>query len=283
MNFSLDNLPPLRDVIAAHDLHAEKALGQNFLLDSNVTDKIVRGAGDLSECIVFEIGSGPGGLTRSLLRAGAKRVVAIEFDVRAVRALQNLKDIVGDRLEIIQGDALTVDLLALAPEGKHQGHKRAIVANLPYNVATPLLVGWLKQIYADGAAFESMTLMFQKEVAERICAPCGAKAYGRLGILCQFLCDVRSIYTLPPSAFMPPPKVDSSVVHFKPRDFDRNNAPDFKALERVTAAAFGQRRKMVRQSLKAYAQHFEELGIDPTARAEVLSVEDFLALARAAA
>lgn len=268
----IEKLPPLRDVIAAHGLRAEKALGQNFLLDQNVTDKITALSGDLSDMTVFEIGPGPGGLTRSLLRAGARRVVAVEFDGRAVEALQGLVEVAAGRLEVVQADALEMDLTAMA-----SGGRCAIVANLPYNIATPLLVGWLRQIRADRGAFESMTLMFQKEVADRMVAPPGVKAYGRLSVLCQWLCDVRSVYTLPPSAFTPPPKVKSSVVHFKPRDLGVS-APDFAAVEAVTAAAFQQRRKMIRSSLKAYGPRIEALGLDPTARAEILSVEDFLQL-----
>ncbi|MCC7305083.1 MAG: 16S rRNA (adenine(1518)-N(6)/adenine(1519)-N(6))-dimethyltransferase RsmA [Alphaproteobacteria bacterium] len=266
---SPDSWPPLREVIARHDLRAEKKLGQNFLLDSNITDKIARLAGDLAGKTVFEIGSGPGGLTRSLLKAGAARVVAIEFDQRAVRALQELED---RRLEIIQGDALETDLTALEPA------PRAIVANLPYNIATPLLVNWLRQVRNIPGAFESMTLMFQKEVAERITAQPGTKAYGRLAVLCQWLCEAKKVYDLPPAAFTPPPRVSSAVVRFVPR-VPEKNAPAFGAVEAVTAAAFGQRRKMIRTSLQAYTSKLEQLGIDPSRRAETLSVKDFIRLA----
>jgi 16S rRNA (adenine1518-N6/adenine1519-N6)-dimethyltransferase len=178
---ALEQLPPLRAVITQHNLIATKSLGQNFLLDQNITDKIARQAGDLSETTVFEIGPGPGGLTRSLLRAGAKKVIAIEFDERAVRALQDLKEVAQGRLDDIHGDALEINLLDLA-----QG-KKAIVANLPYNIATPLLIGWLKQIRADQGALDKMVLMFQKEVAQRIVAPINFKRYGRLGVLSQWL------------------------------------------------------------------------------------------------
>lgn len=235
--FDPDLLPPLRDVIARYDLRAEKKLGQNFLLDPNITDKIARLTGDLKGTTVFEIGPGPGGLTRSLLKAGAGKVIAIEFDERAVAALSELQDAAGDRLQIIQGDALQTDLCALAPDGGAH-----IVANLPYNIATPLLVGWLRQIHDDPGCFAGMTLMFQKEVAQRIAAAQGTKAYGRLSVLSQWLCSVRKLYDLPPSAFTPPPKVSSSVVHFRPRKAD-DDAPAFATVEKLTADAFGQRRK----------------------------------------
>lgn len=268
----LDDLPSLKDVIAAHDLQPTKKLGQNFLLDQNVTDKIVRNAGDLAGHTVFEIGPGPGGLTRSLLRADAGKVIAVEFDSRSVAALQGLKEAAAGRLDVIEADALTVDLMGLAEA------PRAIVANLPYNVATPLLIGWLGQLRADVSAFDHMTLMFQKEVADRIVAQPGGKAYGRLSVLCQWLCEARLVYVLPPSAFTPPPKVMSAVVHFRPKDLD-DCAVEMKRLEAVTAAAFGQRRKMIRSSLKAYLPAIEALGLDPTLRAENLSVADFVAIA----
>jgi len=273
-NSFLDDLPPLRDVIEQHDLKAAKALGQNFLLDQNITDKIAKQAGDLSNTTVFEIGPGPGGLTRSLLRHDAKKVIAIEFDERAVKALQGLKDSTDGRLAIIHGDALEHDLTKIT-EGP-----RAIVANLPYNVATPLLVGWLKQIRKDQNAFESMTLMFQKEVAQRITAPQGDKHYGRLGILSQWLCDAHILFDLPPSVFSPPPKVTSSVVSFHPKAID-HDTPSFGAIEKVTSAGFGKRRKMIRQSMKAYEQHFVGLDIEETARAENLTVQNFIDLAKA--
>lgn len=269
----IDSLPPLRDVIAEHELQARKALGQNFLLDLNVTDKIVRAAGDLSGATVFEIGPGPGGLTRSLLKSEAKKVIAVEFDARAIEALQSLKAAAGGRLDIIHGDAMNTDLTALA------GGPRAIVANLPYNIATPLLIGWLRQIYQSGA-FESMTLMFQKEVAERIAARPGDKNFGRLAVLAGWLCNVKKAYDLPPSAFTPPPKVSSSVVHLTPKEREQDG-PSFETVEKVTEAAFGQRRKMIRSSLKAYLPVIESLGIDETLRAENLSIEDFLRIAAA--
>jgi 16S rRNA (adenine1518-N6/adenine1519-N6)-dimethyltransferase len=272
--FNPDDLPPLRDVIAAYGLRAEKSLGQNFLLDQNVTDKIAKLAGDLEDITVFEIGPGPGGLTRSLLKTNAKKIVAIEFDKRAVRALQDLKVHTEDRLEIIQGDALKTNLLELYPA------PRAIAANLPYNIATALLIGWLEQIRNGSGTYESMTLMFQKEVGERITAQVGTKAYGRLSVISQWLCDVKKVYDLPPSAFTPPPKVSSCVMKFTPKKLGRD-APSFEAVGKVTAAAFGQRRKMVRSSLKEFADRLEKLGIDPEKRAENLSVQHFINLAKA--
>jgi len=267
-----DNLPPLRDVIATHNLRAEKKFGQNFLLDGNITDKIVRAVGDLDGQAVIEIGPGPGGLTRSLLRSSARKIVAVEFDPRAVAALQDLRAASAGRLEIIEGDALRFDLAALVQA------PRAIVANLPYNIATPLLIGWLKQLYTDGSTYSSMTLMFQKEVAERIVARVGDKAYGRLAVISQWICGCKKVFDLPPSAFTPPPKVKSSIVHFKPLGL-LENSPSFAAMEAVTAAAFGQRRKMIRSSLKDYAGAIEALELDPTLRAENLSLDDFVALA----
>ncbi len=270
-------LPPLRDVIANHGLSAQKSLGQNFLLDMNITDKIVREAmsrdgGQWENIHGIEIGPGPGGLTRALLKTKMSKVTAIEFDKRAVQALDDLKDKVGDALEIIQSDALSVDLTSITDA------PRVIVANLPYNIATPLLISWLKQIRSNPDSYQSMTLMFQKEVADRITAKVGEKAYGRLSIIAQWLCEVTQIYDLPPSAFTPPPKVKSCVVYMKPKLLP-SDAPDFEAVERVTAAAFGQRRKMIRSSLKDYARAIEALGIDPQIRAENLTKDDYLKIA----
>lgn len=272
---TIENLPPLKDIIAAHDLRAKKALGQNFLLDINVTDKIVRAAGDFNDTTVFEIGPGPGGLTRSLLKSNAKKVIAVEFDNRAVNALQSLVDASEGRLQVIQADALNTDLLTFAPKDD----KKAIVANLPYNIATPLLIGWLKQIRENKDCFSSMTLMFQKEVAQRIVASCGDKAYGRLAVLSNWLCDTKKLFDLPPSVFTPPPKIHSSIVHLTPKALPEN-PPVFSAIEDITAKAFGQRRKMVRSSLKPYVSLFEEAGIAPEKRAEDLSVESYIKLAR---
>lgn len=269
----ISSLPPLRDIIRENDLRAEKKFGQNFLLDLNLTDKIVRAAGNLKGVNVFEVGPGPGGLTRSILTADPKKVIAIEFDPRAVKALESLKTAAGDRLDIVQGDALEVDLISLltAP--------RAIIANLPYNIATPLLVGWLGQICQDSNAYQGMTLMFQKEVAQRITAKLGDKNYGRLAVLSQWLCETNLVFDVPASAFTPPPKVTSSIVHFKPKQLG-SDAPAFKIIEEITAAAFGQRRKMIRSSLKNYAEFFEEAGLDETIRAENISVEKFVTLAK---
>ena len=273
----MDDLPPLRSVINAHGLIADKKFGQNFILDSNITDKIARHAAlsdvqGFSDKNVIEIGPGPGGLTRSLLKAGAKSVTAIEFDPRAVGALQDLKDSAGGRLEILEGDAMELDLASLVSV------PRVIVANLPYNIATPLLIGWLKQIREDQKSYASMTLMFQKEVAQRIVAGVGDKAYGRLSVISNWLCDCRKAFDLSPSAFTPPPKVTSSIVQFVPRNLEKG-APTFDAVESVTAAAFGQRRKMIRSSLKDYNEALEKSGLDASLRAENLSLDDYIGLA----
>ncbi len=266
-------LPPLREVIRRHGLAARRPLGQNFLLDLNLTRRIARAAGPLAEFNVVEIGPGPGGLTRALLLEGARRVVAVERDARCLPALGELAEAFHGRLEIVAGDALAIDPANLVPA------PRKIVANLPYNIATPLLLGWLPRI----AAFVDLTLMFQKEVAARLAAEPGSRTYGRLSVLIQWLAHVERLFDVAPRAFVPPPKVTSTVVRLTPRP--EPQAPcDRKALERVTAAAFGQRRKMLRQSLKALGDAARLLGtarIDPTARAEDLTVADFCALARA--
>jgi 16S rRNA (adenine1518-N6/adenine1519-N6)-dimethyltransferase len=275
---AIDALPPLREVIARHHLRARGALGQHFLTDLNLTDRIARAAGPLEGSLVFEVGPGPGALTRSLLRAGAAHVIAVERDARCVEALQELVEAAEGRLTVIEGDALETDPVALA--GEHGGLPVRIVANLPYNIGTVLLTKWLGQ----AGAFASLTLMFQKEVAERLIAKPGSKAYGRLAVLAQWLCDVERLFNLPAEAFVPPPKVASSVVRLTPRPAPL--APAAMAdLERITAAAFGQRRKMVRSSLKSLggdtAALLTEAGVEPTARAEDLPVEAFCALARA--
>ncbi|MBL3596307.1 16S rRNA (adenine(1518)-N(6)/adenine(1519)-N(6))-dimethyltransferase RsmA [Rhodovulum sulfidophilum] len=276
---TIDGLPPLREVIAAHELSAKKALGQNFLLDLNLTAKIARVAGDLGGTDVLEIGPGPGGLTRGLLAEGARRVLAVEKDARCLAALAEIAAVYPGRLEVVNGDALAVDPLAyLVPPVK-------IVANLPYNVGTELLVRWLTP--ADWPPFwSSLTLMFQKEVAERIVALPGSKAYGRLAILAQWRAEARIALRLPPEAFTPPPKVSSAVVHLTALPRPRFEA-DPAVLERVVAAAFGQRRKMLRSSLKGLAPEIEDLlrmaGIAPTERAEQIPLEGFCALARALA
>ena len=272
----IDELPPLRDVIATHQLSAKKSLGQNFLLDLNLTAKIARQAGDLSGADVLEIGPGPGGLTRGLLAEGARRVLAIEKDERCLPALQEISDAYDGRLQVINGDALEIDPLQyLTPPIK-------IAANLPYNVGTELLVRWLTP--KEWPPFwQSLTLMFQKEVAERIVAQPGGKAYGRLAILAQWRADAKIVLDLPPQAFTPPPKVSSAVVHLTALTEPRYPA-DAATLSRVVAAGFNQRRKMLRASLKGVAPNIEDhliaAGIQPTERAEQVSLEQFCALAR---
>lgn len=268
------SLPPLRDVIATHRLRAKRSLGQNFLLDLNLTGKIARAAGDLGGVNVIEIGPGPGGLTRALLDADAGRVIAIEHDRRCVEALSELQSAYPDRLTVIEADALKVDISALAPA------PRKIVANLPYNIAAPLLIGWLRRIAAAPGSISGMTLMFQREVADRLTAQPGSKDYGRLTIISQWLCQIQRMFNLPPEAFTPPPKVISTVVNFMPRPEPLASA-DLASLEKITAAAFGQRRKMLRSSLRGLAIDLQSLNIEGTRRAEELTVEQFCALARA--
>jgi 16S rRNA (adenine1518-N6/adenine1519-N6)-dimethyltransferase len=271
----IDSLPPLRDVIAAHGLNAKKSLGQNFLLDLNLTSRIARSAGKLEDCTVLEIGPGPGGLTRALLAAGAKKVVAIEKDSRCLPALAEIAEHYPGRLEVIEGDALKLDPVALTGGGKVQ-----IAANLPYNVGTQLLINWITTPQWP-PFWSSLTLMFQKEVGERITAEPGSKAYGRLGVLAGWRCKGGILFDISPKAFIPPPKVTSAVVHLTP-----NATPlpcDLRVLEKVTAAAFGQRRKMLRASLKSLSPHAEELvtqaGLEPTARAEEIDIAGFVNLA----
>ena len=273
---AIDTLPPLREVIAQHQLTAKKQLGQNFLLDLNLTAKIARQAGDLAGSDILEIGPGPGGLTRGLLAEGARRVLAVEKDPRCLPALEEIAAAYPGRLNIIQGDALEVDPLA------HLTPPVRIAANLPYNVGTELLVRWLTPP-AWPPIWSSLTLMFQREVAERIIAQPGSKAYGRLAILAQWRTEARIVLNLPPEAFTPPPKVSSAVVHL-----DALPAPRFEAdaasLSRVVAGAFNQRRKMLRAALKGLAPDIEDrllaAGIAPTERAEQVSLEAFCALAR---
>ena len=273
---SEDALPPLREVIARHGLAAKKALGQNFLFDLNLTRRIARAAGPFEGVTVIEIGPGPGGLTRALLMEGATRVIAIERDDRALAALAEVAAAYPGRLTVIPGDALETDYEKLAGGGAVK-----IVANLPYNIATPLLVGWL-----GGSRwppfYESLTLMFQKEVAERIVARPGGKDFGRLSVLCQYRTSAKKLFDVNRSAFTPPPKVTSSIVQLVPKPTPEP-ACRLDVLERVTAAAFGQRRKMLRASLKsilAEPEHvLNELGIDPELRAEQLPVEAFARLA----
>ena len=273
---TIDNLPPLREVINTHDLKARKSLGQNFLLDLNLTAKIARQAGDMTECDVLEIGPGPGGLTRGLLSEGARRVLAIEKDKRCLPALAEISDAYPDRLMVIEGDALEIDPLA------HLSPPIRIAANLPYNVGTELLVRWLTP--QEWPPFwQSLTLMFQREVAERIVAKPGSKAYGRLALLAQWRADARIVLNLPPEAFTPPPKVSSAVVHLTALPEPRFPA-DPAVLNRIVAAAFNQRRKMLRSALKGAAPDIEDrllaAGLKPTERAEQVPLEGFCALAR---
>jgi len=271
-------LPPLRDVLAALGLRADKKLGQHFLLDLNLTAKIARLAGELNTGTTIEIGPGPGGLTRSLLAAGAS-VIAVERDERYQPIMAGLAAAYPGKLEVIWGDALAADVHTM-------GHApRRIVANLPYNIGTELLLGWLDH----ASAFESLTLMFQAEVGERLAAAPGSKTYGRLSVLTQWLCEVKTLMHVGPQAFTPPPQVDSVVVQLTPLSAPRYPA-EKKSLERVTAAAFGQRRKMLRQSLKTLAKDrgfadgaalCDTVQINPELRAENLTVEQFCALARA--
>jgi len=276
---AIDTLPPLRDVIATHGLSARKSLGQNFLLDLNLTAKIARQAGDLSASDVLEIGPGPGVLTRGLLAEGARKVLSIEKDRRCLPALAEIEAAYPGRLQIIEGDALEVDPLA------HLTPPIRVAANLPYNIGTELLVRWLTPP-AWPPFWESLTLMFQREVAERIVAAPGSKTYGRLAILAQWRADARIVMSLPPEAFTPPPKISSAVVHLTALPQPRFEA-DAAVLSRVVAAAFNQRRKMLRAALKGVAPDIEDrlmaAGLKPTDRAEQIPLEGFCALARAVA
>ena len=273
---TIDNLPPLRQVITDHGLQARKSLGQNFLLDLNLTAKIARQAGDLTQCDVLEIGPGPGGLTRGLLSEGARRVLAIEKDRRCIPALNEIAAAYEGRLHIIEGDALEIDPLT------HLTPPIRVAANLPYNIGTELLVRWLTP--PDWPPFwQSLTLMFQREVAERIVAKPGSKAYGRLALLAQWRADAKIVLGLPPEAFTPPPKISSAVVHLTALPEPRFPA-DAAILSRTVAAAFNQRRKMLRAALKGTAPDIEDrliaAGLKPTDRAEQIPLEGFCALAR---
>jgi 16S rRNA (adenine1518-N6/adenine1519-N6)-dimethyltransferase len=273
---AIDDLPPLREVIRRHGLRAKKSLGQNFLLDLNLTARIARAAGPLDGVEVVEIGPGPGGLTRALLAAGARRVIAVERDDRAIAALAEIAAHYPGRLEVVAGDALDFDPRRLI------GAPARVVANLPYNIATALLVSWLT-LEPWPPWYDRLVLMFQREVAERIVAAPGSKSYGRLSVLVGWRCEARILFDVAGSAFVPPPKVTSSLVEVVPRA--RPLACERRALERVTEAAFGQRRKMLRQSLKSLGADtsalLEAAAIEPTARAEDIPVEGFVALARA--
>ena len=273
---AIDTLPPLRAVIADHGLSARKSLGQNFLLDLNLTAKIARQAGDLTSCDVLEIGPGPGGLTRGLLAEGARHVLSIEKDSRCLPALAEVVAAYPGRLTVMEGDALEIDPLA------HLTPPIRVAANLPYNIGTELLVRWLTPPHWP-PFWQSLTLMFQREVAERIVATPGSKAYGRLAILAQWRCDARIVMQLPPEAFTPPPKVSSAVVHLAALPAPRYPA-DPAVLSRVVAAAFNQRRKMLRAALRGVAPDIEDrlraAGLSPTDRAEQVPLEGFCALAR---
>jgi 16S rRNA (adenine1518-N6/adenine1519-N6)-dimethyltransferase len=266
-------LPPLRDVIAAHGLDARKSLGQHFLFDLNLTGRIARAAGDLSVGTVIEVGPGPGGLTRALLDAGARQLIAIERDPRAIAIQAEIQAAYPGRLEIIEGDAMAIQAAELGQA------PRKIVANLPYNISTPLLLAWLRR----AGDFERFVLMFQKEVVDRLAAAPRSPLYGRLSVICQWLCEVRPLFNVDRRAFTPPPAVTSTVVELVPRPQPLAPAR-FEILERVTAAAFGQRRKMLRSSLKALGDAeglLAQAGIEPTRRAEEIPVEGFCALAQA--
>jgi len=274
---TIDGLPPLRTVIANAGLSARKSLGQNFLMDLNLTAKIARQAGDLTGCDVLEIGPGPGGLTRALLHEGARHVLAVEKDARCLPVLQAIAAAYPGRLDVLEGDALKIDVT------HHLTPPVRVVANLPYNVGTELLVRWLTPVKWP-PFWDSLTLMFQKEVAARITAAPGSKAYGRLSILTQWRARARIVMEIPAAAFTPAPKVNSAVVHIEKRDEMLFPAPE-AMLTRVVATAFGQRRKMLRASLKSLdpdiESHLHAVGIKPTERAENIPIEGFCALARA--
>ncbi len=279
MSNSADNLPPLREVIRRHGLVPKKSLGQNFLFDLNLTGRIARAAGDLAGVTVVEVGPGPGGLTRALLALGAARVIAIERDERAIAALGDIAVVYPSRLDIVAADALDFDPRSRLPQGPVR-----IVANLPYNVATALLINWLC-VEPWPPWYDSAVLMFQREVAERIVSASGSKSYGRLSVLTQWRCEARILFDVSASAFVPPPKVTSSVISLVPR---AEPMPcDRRLLEAVTQAAFGQRRKMLRQSLRSLGTDplalLDAAGLDPTTRAEDIPVSGFVALAQALA
>jgi len=273
----IDDLPPLRDVIRRHGLAAKKSLGQNFLLDLNLTSRIARAGGDVAGITVVEVGPGPGGLTRALLAQGASRVIAIERDDRAIAALEEISARYPGRLVVVPGNALEFDPAVYLSSGPAR-----VIANLPYNIATPLLIGWLT-VEPWPPWYDALVLMFQREVAERIVAAPGGKNYGRLAVLANWRCETKLMFDVSPQAFVPPPKVTSSVVRLVPRP---EPLPcDARALQRVTEAGFGQRRKMLRQSLKSLGVDAGALlaaaQIEPTARAEEIEVEGFVRLARA--
>jgi len=272
----MEKLPPLKDVISRHQLRAKKSLGQNFLLDLNLTSKIARYAGNLDQFDILEIGPGPGGLTRSLLHEGARKVVAIEKDNRCIEALEEIQATFPGRLKLLQGDALSTNA------SEHLADPVRIIANLPYNIWTELLVRWLTS-KTWPSFWQSMTLMFQKEVANRIVASPGSKAYGRLSVMSQWRCDTKIAFNVPATAFTPPPKVESTVVHFEALKEPKFPA-EVEVLEFVVSKAFNQRRKMLRGALKGYFQNVEEglvsIGVLPTKRAEDITVQEYCAMSR---
>ena len=272
----MEKLPPLKDVISRHQLRAKKSLGQNFLLDLNLTSKIARYAGNLDQFDILEIGPGPGGLTRSLLHEGARKVVAIEKDNRCIEALEEIQAIFPGRLKLLQGDALSTNA------SEHLADPVRIIANLPYNIGTELLMRWLTT-KTWPSFWQSMTLMFQKEVANRIVASPGSKAYGRLSVMSQWRCDTKIAFNVPATAFTPPPKVESTLVHFEALKEPKFPA-EVEVLEFVVSKAFNQRRKMLRGALKGYFQNVEEalvsIGVSPTKRAEDITVQEYCAMSR---
>ncbi len=272
----MEKLPPLKDVISRHQLRAKKSLGQNFLLDLNLTSKIARYAGNLDQFDILEIGPGPGGLTRSLLHEGARKVVAIEKDNRCIEALEEIQATFPGRLKLLQGDALSTNA------SEHLADPVRIIANLPYNIGTELLVRWLTS-KTWPSFWQSMTLMFQKEVANRIVASPGSKAYGRLSVMSQWRCDTKIAFNVPATAFTPPPKVESALVHFEALKEPKFSA-EVEVLEFVVSKAFNQRRKMLRGALKGYFQNVEEgllsIGVLPTRRAEDITVQEYCAMSQ---
>ena len=272
----MEKLPPLKDVISRHQLRAKKSLGQHFLLDVNLTSKIARYAGNLDQFDILEIGPGPGGLTRSLLHEGARKVVAIEKDNRCIEALEEIQATFPGRLKLLQGDALSTNT------SEHLADPVRIIANLPYNIGTALLVRWLTS-KTWPSFWQSMTLMFQKEVANRIVASPGSKAYGRLSVMSQWRCDTKIAFNVPATAFTPPPKVESALVHFEALKEPKFPA-EVEVLEFVVSKAFNQRRKMLRGALKGYFQNVEEgllsIGVLPTKRAEDITVQEYCAMSQ---
>ena len=272
----MEKLPPLKDIISKYELRAKKSLGQNFLLDLNLTSKIARYAGNLEQSDVLEIGPGPGGLTRSLLNEGARKVVAIEKDTRCITALEEIQTQFPGRLELLQGDALSTEVR------QYLTHPVRIIANLPYNIGTELLVRWLNSTTWP-SFWQSMTLMFQKEVANRIVASPGSKAYGRLSVMAQWRCNTKIAFNIPATAFTPPPKVESSIVHFEALKEPRFPA-EVNKLEFVVSKAFNQRRKMLRGALKGHFKNVEEgllsIGVVPTKRAENVTIQEFCLMAQ---